>query len=70
MTRLISRARMYVIYVYSREGASCVGRPIWVGAVLAPLRRVNKFLLLSPVGFLRPAHVAASLADYRRWGRA
>ena len=28
--------------VYSQVGASCVGRPIWVGAVLAPLRRVKK----------------------------
>merc|ERR1712194_703965 len=28
--------------VYSRVGASCVGRPICVCAVLAPLRRVNK----------------------------
>ena len=27
--------------VYSRVGASCVGRPICVCAVLAPLRRVN-----------------------------
>ena len=29
-------------HMYSRVGASCVGRPIWVGAVLAPLRRVRK----------------------------
>ena len=27
-------------YMYSRVGASCVGRPIRVCAVLAPLRRV------------------------------
>ena len=30
--------------VYSRVGASCVGRPICVCAVLAPLRRVNKYI--------------------------
>ena len=29
--------------VYSRVGASCVGRPICVCAVLAPLRRVNTY---------------------------
>ena len=32
---------------YSRVGASCVGRPICVCAVLAPLRRVNIYLISS-----------------------
>ena len=30
--------------VFSRVGASCVGRPICVCAVWAPLRRVNTYI--------------------------